>query len=341
MGRMRRVIGMLICSSMLFGMAGCNAIQKTDEAKKKTVVATVGSDKITLEQVDKQLGSYINQIKTQYKVDDISQSEEASKILIDYRKTVLDSLVKQNVLMKKAEELKLIPSEEDLNKQIDERLKTIKDMYSDEAKYQEQLELEDLTEEQLKEEIKKSIITEKVQEDIIKDIKVTDEDIQKYYDENKEKAYTKKAGADMYHILVSDENTAKDIKAKLDGGASFADLAKEYGTDGTKDNGGALGYVEYDATNMDQDFLNGAKTLKEGEISNPVKTQFGYHIIMVKNVQNDGYVEPLDSVKEEIQTNLQSSKNNEAITNKIAEWEKEAKAEKKEDKLDLFYQDKK
>lgn len=141
----------------------------------------------------------------------------------------------------------------------------------------------------------------------------------------------------MYHILVADEATAKKIKSELDGGAKFSDLAKKYGTDGTKDNGGSLGYVEYEADNMDKDFLAGAKKLKEGEISNPVKTQFGYHIIMVKNVQADGYVEPFDSVKEGIKSNLSQQKNNDAITKANEDWRKDIKIEKKEDNLNLFY----
>lgn len=337
MGKMRKVLGMLVCGSILFGMTGCDAIQKTPEAKQKSVVATVGDEKITLLDVDKQLASYIEQIKSQYKVDDISKSKEASEVLVNYRKSILDSLITQSVYLKKAEELKLVPSDEELNKEVEAKLKNLKELYGDDSKYQEALKNENLTEDELKEELKKSVIVEKVQDHILKDVKVTDEDIKKYYEDNKKTAYTKKSGADMYHILVADEATAKKIKSELDGGAKFSDLAKKYGTDGTKDNGGSLGYVEYEADNMDKDFLAGAKKLKEGEISNPVKTQFGYHIIMVKNVQADGYVEPFDSVKEGIKSNLSQQKNNDAITKANEDWRKDIKIEKKEDNLNLFY----
>lgn len=82
------------------------------------------------------------------------------------------------------------------------------------------------------------------------------------------------------HILVKDEATAKMIKQKLDQGADFAALAKQYSTDtGSKDKGGDLGY--FGAGAMVPEFEKAAYSLKVGEISNPVKSQFGYHIIKV------------------------------------------------------------
>jgi len=70
-----------------------------------------------------------------------------------------------------------------------------------------------------------------VQDDILKDITVIDDEIQTYYNENKDNEFTVGAGATVAHILVANEETAKSLKAKLDAGADFATLAKENSLD--------------------------------------------------------------------------------------------------------------
>ena len=194
-----------------------------------------------------------------------------------------------------------------------------------------------MTEAQLKEELKKGVIANKVSEYLVKDVKVTEKDEKDYYNSHKQSMYTQAPGADMYHILVKTEAQAKEIKSKLNGGAKFEDLAKEYGTDGTKTTGGSLGYVEYDNTGMDKDFLKAAKALNEGQVSDPVKTQFGYHIIMVKNVHKDKYVKSFDEVKKNIEDTILLSKKSESYKKKIEEWKKEYKVTENKENLNLIY----
>ena len=83
------------------------------------------------------------------------------------------------------------------------------------------------------------------------------------------------------HILVKTEDEAKDIKKKLDKGGDFSALAKEFSLDSNKDDSGSLGY--FSKGQMVAAFEEATAALKVGEISGPVKTDFGYHIIKLED----------------------------------------------------------
>jgi len=79
------------------------------------------------------------------------------------------------------------------------------------------------------------------------------------------------------HILVEKLSLAQELKTKIAKGESFANLAKEYSTDGSKKRGGDLGY--FSRGMMVPEFEKAAFALEKGQVSDIVKTQFGYHII--------------------------------------------------------------
>ncbi len=87
------------------------------------------------------------------------------------------------------------------------------------------------------------------------------------------------------HILVEDEETAKEVKSKLDEGQSFEELAQEYSKDGSAANGGDLGWFTKGA--MVAPFEEAAFSLGKDEISEPVESQFGFHIIKVTQTKED------------------------------------------------------
>jgi peptidyl-prolyl cis-trans isomerase C len=129
---------------------------------------------------------------------------------------------------------------------------------------------------------------------------VTEEEIRKVYEEESAKLQqTERVRA--RHILVGTEKEAQDIVARLAKGEKFEDLAKQFSLDGSKDYGGDLGY--FTQPEMVPEFSKAAFALKAGETSQPVKTDFGWHIIRLED-RKQGAAQPYDQVKSAIRNVL-------------------------------------
>jgi peptidyl-prolyl cis-trans isomerase C len=129
---------------------------------------------------------------------------------------------------------------------------------------------------------------------------VTEEEIKAAYDAEAAKiAQTERIRA--RHILVGTEKEATDILARLEKGEKFDDLAKKYSLDGSKDYGGDLGY--FTAPEMVPEFSKAAFALKVGEVSQPVKTDFGWHIVRLDD-RKMGAAQPYDQVKSALRSVL-------------------------------------
>lgn len=173
-------------------------------------------------------------------------------------------------------------------------------------------------EKELKEILRPQLLIEKAG---LKEIKVTDKEIQEYYDNLKPEIRAS-------HILVADEATAKEVKAKLDAGGKFEDLAKEYSTDpGSKDKGGDLDWFGQGV--MVKEFEDAAYALKVNEISAPVESQHGWHVIKLTDKKAK---KPLKDQKEKITKELKLSKLDPATIQKIIAKEMDAAKVKVKDK---------
>ena len=343
MKRIKKLIAAVAIFTLSISVMGCKMIEKTPEAIQKTVYATVGDEKITKADMDEEMKATIDQLKQQYG-DDYANNEKIKDQLKQMKVQYLNAMVNEKLMLKNAESVGVTPTDDELNEYADKQIEQLKQAYPDDAQLQQVLEANGFTEDSYKDYAKKQYKLQKVQEAITADVEVTDDDAKAYYDENKDSQYTVGAGANAAHILIAEKGSdgnidfdaslakANEVKAKLDAGADFAQLASEYGTDGTKDKGGDLGFVAYNQANYDQDFLAGFKQLSEGQISDPIKSQFGYHIIKATGIK-DEVVTPFDDVKEQIKSQLIQQKQSEAFNTKISEWKDASKVKTYEDKL--------
>ena len=193
--------------------------------------------------------------------------------------------------------------------EIEEELENIKEEFNSDEEFELALTQQGYDNvDQLKEDIRFYLLRQKAATD---GIEVTDKKLEEFYNENKDKFIEVEAR----HILVKDEKKAKEIKEKLDNGAKFEDLVKEYSTDtATAANGGKVGKVTADSQ-MVPEFIEATLKLKEGEISEPVKSESGYHIIKAdkrteKTLKNDRkaiekrylqeHAKPYDEVREKL-----------------------------------------
>ncbi len=138
-------------------------------------------------------------------------------------------------------------------------------------------------------------------------VKLTDEDIAEYYDEHPDEFKTQKS-VEARHILIktdaaADEKTVETRKAKAmeiyemaKDGKDFAELAKKYSEGPTKDKGGYLGSFKRES--MVKPFADKAFSMQAGEIGEPVKTRFGWHIIKVEKIQEATTISPTDAAKD-------------------------------------------
>ncbi len=151
------------------------------------------------------------------------------------------------------------------------------------------------------EQMEKDLLTQMTINKVLSEVTVVDEDAKKYYDENTEEFKTPET-VSAKHILVETEDQAKEIKAKIDNNeVTFEAAAKEYSTCPSNAQGGDLGV--FGRGMMVPEFEDAAFALELNEVSEPVKTQFGYHLVKVE-AKNDASVSSFEEVKDKIVAQL-------------------------------------
>lgn len=151
------------------------------------------------------------------------------------------------------------------------------------------------------ENISKEVVTSMAINKILADVTVTDEEVKKYYEDNKE-TFGKPATVSARHILVETEEEAKKAKEEISSGQiSFGDAAMKYSMCPSNMQGGNLG--EFSKGMMVPEFEEVAFNAEIGTVTEPVKTQFGYHLILV-DTRNEAAIKGFEEVKDNVLNEL-------------------------------------
>jgi foldase protein PrsA len=232
-----------------------------------------------------------SEVLVESKLGNITQEEFYQELQDQVGKNVLHNMILEQVLTSNYE---LTDEEEE---EINTQVESIKAQYGDQFEMAlQQNGIRD--EEAYRTGLKMDKLEAKAQEEAMAEIEISDEDVQARYEQMK---YELKAS----HILVEDEETAKELLAKIEAGEDFATLAKENSTDpGSAANGGSLGEFFDINANLVAPFKEAAFELELDEVSQPVESQFGWHIIKVTDKREKEDVKPFEEMEEGIRQSL-------------------------------------
>ena len=249
----------------------------------------------------------------------ILQTELDEALRDQYGAAVLDTLITNKIVELEAKKQNITVTDEDIQAEYDELVES----YGGEDAIQAVYEANGLTEEAVKKNIRTYQLTKNV---IAASLDITDEEIEQYFEDNKD-LYGQEEQVVASHILLEDEETAKEVLEKVKAGEDFAELAKEYSTDtATKEDGGDLGYIS--RNQMDEAFEEAAFALEKEAVSDIVETDEGYHIIKVTNkVPAEEAV--YEDVKEEVYVDLLESRVSEEYATWVTEKQEEYDIETK------------
>ena len=245
------------------------------------------------------------------KAGDITKNELYEEMKESVGKQALQVLIIEKVLASEYE-----VTDKEVNAQFDKEKKEMGESFD------QYLEQQGQTEKSYKKYIRLNLLQEKA---MTEDVKVTDEEVKAQYENMKTEINAR-------HVLVADEATAKEVKAKLDGGADFAAVAKEYSTEqAAQQSGGELGWFTPDK--MVKEFSDAALALEVNKISEPVKSEFGFHIIQVTD-KREADIGSFEDNKAEITKTLKMQKADQTkLLPKVSKLMKEADIKIKDEDL--------
>ncbi len=272
-------------------------------------VAKVNGIAIKQDEVD----AYISFILAQDPEGTANLSEEE---MADLEVNIIDSLLVVKLLEQYAEENGITATQGE----IDEQMNAIIASYPSESDFENDLKAKNIDRGFLEYELKSQILRTKIYADATASIITTEELTKEYYEENRETLFVIPSRVRVSHILSIfpwlrdsslEENeqakeTAKEkiefVEKQLENGAEFGDMAREYSDDtATSADGGDLGFIT--EGQMVEEFEKTAFSLKVGEVSGIIETQFGYHILKVFD-HEEGRIQEYDEVKDDLSVYL-------------------------------------
>lgn len=230
----------------------------------------------------------------------ITQSELNRKPVSLYETDVLSTLITSKVIELEATKQKVTVSDKEIQAELDD----LQNSYGGKEAFEAALEFNAMTVQSAKDNIKTYLTTIKLIEPTID---ITEKELKTYFKENKD-TFSQEEQVQASHILVEDEDIAKEVAKKIKNGNDFAELASKYSTDtASASDGGNLDYFGKGV--MDENFEKVAFSMKIDEISDPIKTDYGYHIIKV-TAKKAGKEATFENSKDDVKTALRNEKIN-------------------------------
>jgi parvulin-like peptidyl-prolyl isomerase len=307
---MRRLV-LLGFASLAFLAAACGGT--TSASLGSGDVAVVGDQQISKDQfhqlMDRAQKSYSAQ-KRPFPKPGSTEYEQLKGQAITF-------LVQQAEVEGQAKKLGIDISDSKVNQEI-ERYK--KQFYGgSDARYEKAVKQQGLTDAQARDAIKQQLISQSLFKKVTGNVKVSDADITQYYNTHKTQ-YVQPETREVRHILVTKKALAESLYQQLKSGGNFAKLAKQYSKDpGSAAQGGKLTVSKGQTVPQ---FDKTAFSLKTGQISQPVHTQYGYHIIQALSAVKAASTTSLSKVRASIQQQLEQQKKNDEITKWLTDTKK-------------------
>lgn len=300
---------------ILLAMALAATVVVAAGCSQKNVAAKVNGEVITVDELNKQ----VDQLKKQY--PQMFEGADGEGRLLDFKRRLLDNLINQELVAQAAEKQGLKVTDADVKKQIQQ----LKSGFDDAKQYEKAIKSAGYTEETLGESIRKQLMTQKLIESLSSGGAVSEADIKSYYEKNKTQ-FRQEAAKRASHILFKPEDKAKGAKvlAELKAGEDFAKAAKKYSVDtATAAKGGDLGWP---STPLVEEFQKAVDRLKVGQMSDLVKTPYGWHIIKVTEERKATQLK-YEDVKDQIKQILVQQTRADKYQKYLDQLRKEAKIE--------------
>lgn len=206
----------------------------------------------------------------------ITKTELYNLMVKQNGKEALESLIAERIVDQEAKKQKVSVSDQEIQGELQKYYNN----YGGQEVFFQALTSSGFTLDDVKKDLALSLKIKKLMEPRIA---INDEDLRAYFEENKA-SFAQEKQVKVSHILVDTQEKAAEIKKRLVSGEDFAKLAQEYSTDtATRDSGGELGFIR--KGEMVKEFETAAFSAKAGEISEPVKTEFGYHLVKVLEIK--------------------------------------------------------
>lgn len=310
---MTKRLFIVLCLALLgVVLAGCGG--GGSKSVPTDAVALVGSDTISKVQFNSLMDATA-------KVDKVNKQTPPKAGTTAYKQVqdrVMAFLVQLDELTQKGTGLGVTVTDAQIQKQIDK----VKKQYfaGNEKKFEAGLAAQGLTLDIYRLEWRSQLLSQAIYNKVTKDIKVTPAQVQTYYNTHKS-SYTTAASRDVRHILVNSKSLAEQLESQLKKGADFGTLAKKYSKDPSSAKvGGKLTITKGETVPQ---FDKVAFSLKTGETSPPVHTQYGWHIIQALSAIKPAKTTPLASVRQSIESTLLQTKK----TGAMNKWLDGVKAE--------------